>query len=85
VKWVADAINESMKDEIQWPDENRRTQLAQRLPEFPGCIGHVEGTLVAKIDRQILDRITGGTSMAESIFTALTIRSSSTTMVCLYS
>jgi DDE superfamily endonuclease len=45
VKWVADAITEGMKDEIQWPDEYRRAQLAQRLPEFPGCIGHVDGTL----------------------------------------
>jgi DDE superfamily endonuclease len=45
VKWVADALNESMKDEIQWPDENCRSQLAQRLPEFPGCIGNVDRTL----------------------------------------
>jgi hypothetical protein len=45
MKWVSDAINESMRHEIQWPDAGRRVQLSQRLPGFPGCIGHLDGTL----------------------------------------
>jgi hypothetical protein len=45
MKWVSDAINESMSDEIQWPEANRGAQLEQRLPDLPGCIGHLDGTL----------------------------------------
>jgi hypothetical protein len=47
VKWVADAINESMKNKIQWPDENRRAQLAERLPESPVVLEMLTGRFVA--------------------------------------
>jgi DDE superfamily endonuclease len=34
-----------MRHEIQWPDASRRARLSQRLPGFPGFIGHLDGTL----------------------------------------
>jgi DDE superfamily endonuclease len=43
--FVASAINIALQDEIQWPGAERRNQLSQRLPDFPGCIGHIDNTL----------------------------------------
>jgi hypothetical protein len=45
MQWVSDAINESMGQEIQWPDASRRVQLSQRGSSEAGSIGHLEGTL----------------------------------------
>ena len=44
--FVASCLNEALEDELSWPDERRRSMLAARLPEFQGCIGHIDGTLV---------------------------------------
>jgi DDE superfamily endonuclease len=43
--FVASSINIALQDELQWPGAERRNQLSQRLPDFPGCIGHIDGTL----------------------------------------
>jgi hypothetical protein len=43
--FVCTAINRVMVDEIKWPNAARRAELGQRLPEFPGCIGLIDGTL----------------------------------------
>jgi DDE superfamily endonuclease len=43
--FIASVLNVALGDEIRWPSEERRQQLSQRLIEFPGCIGHVDGTL----------------------------------------
>jgi DDE superfamily endonuclease len=43
--FVASAINVALADEISWPSAGKRAQLAQVPPEFPGCIGHVDGKL----------------------------------------
>jgi DDE superfamily endonuclease len=42
----------AMASEIQWPDSAKRAELAQRIPEFPGCIGLIDGTL-CKISRPL--------------------------------
>jgi DDE superfamily endonuclease len=43
--FLANVVNAALADEIRWPSSERRQQLARRLSEFPGCIGHVDGTL----------------------------------------
>lgn len=48
--FIADAINVALHDEIQWPSAERRAALGRVLPDFPGCIGHIDGTL-CKIKR----------------------------------
>jgi hypothetical protein len=50
VPFIASVINCTLADEISWPSPARRAQLDQVLPEFPGCIGHIGGTLY-KINR----------------------------------
>jgi hypothetical protein len=45
VLFVCSVINIVMASEIQWPDSAKRAELAQRIPEFPGCIGLIDGTL----------------------------------------
>ncbi|XXQ39249.1 DDE superfamily endonuclease [Plasmodiophora brassicae] len=45
--FVATCINEAILDqEIYWPDEHERKMLGRTLPEMPGCIGNIDGTLV---------------------------------------
>jgi hypothetical protein len=48
--FVADVINEALRDEISWPSAERRAQLGRMIRGMPGCIGHVDGTL-CKIPR----------------------------------
>jgi hypothetical protein len=45
VSVIASAINMAHSNEIEWPNEEKRSRLARVLPDFPGCIGHVDGTL----------------------------------------
>jgi hypothetical protein len=50
VPFVASVIKCALDDEISWQSLARRAQLGQVLPEFPGRIGHIDGTLCT-IDR----------------------------------
>jgi hypothetical protein len=43
--FVASAINVALHSEIKWPSPEWRAELARRVPDFPGCIGHIDGTL----------------------------------------
>ncbi|CAM6094787.1 unnamed protein product [Calypogeia fissa] len=43
--FVASCINEAISNEIRWPSAAERVVLAQTVPELPGCIGFVDGTL----------------------------------------
>jgi DDE superfamily endonuclease len=43
--YIASVLNVALGDEIRWPNHEQRQQFSQRLAEFPGCIGHVDGTL----------------------------------------
>lgn len=43
--FVLSVIAEVLNHEIQWPDPNRRRNLASRIPTMPGCIGFIDGTL----------------------------------------
>lgn len=43
--FIASAVNLALSDEIEWPNAEKRSRLARVLPDFPGCIGHVDGTL----------------------------------------
>jgi DDE superfamily endonuclease len=43
--FAASAINVALDSEIKWPSPERRAELARRVPDFPGCIGHIDGTL----------------------------------------
>lgn len=52
VLFVCSVINTVLAHEICWPDVNERSALAQRIPEFRGCIGFIDGTL-CKIRRPI--------------------------------
>ena len=43
------AINDTLKDQIAWPDEEERTEIATRIKrdfKLPICIGIADGTLV---------------------------------------
>lgn len=44
--FIASCINVSIADEIRWPTPEERRNLSSRLPQFPGCIGMIDGTLV---------------------------------------
>ena len=44
--FVASCINNALEEELSWPDAARRRILGQRLQDFKGCIGHIDGTLV---------------------------------------
>jgi DDE superfamily endonuclease len=43
--FMSTVINHALSNELEWPSEHRRAQLGSRLAEFPGCIGHIDGTL----------------------------------------
>ena len=43
--FIASCINFACEDEIRWPDAAERSRLGTRIPEFPGCIGFIDGTL----------------------------------------
>lgn len=43
--FVIHCINIALRDEIAWPNAAERAQLTTRLPQFPGCVGIVDGTL----------------------------------------
>ncbi|KAL2612208.1 hypothetical protein R1flu_023900 [Riccia fluitans] len=43
--YVCSVINEYLADEIRWPSHEERIALGERLPTFPGCMGHIDGTL----------------------------------------
>jgi hypothetical protein len=45
VLFIASVINCALSDEISLTSPARRAHLGQVLPEFPGCIGHIDGTL----------------------------------------
>jgi hypothetical protein len=44
--FVASCINNALEEELSWPVSARRRILGQRLPDFKGSIGHIDGTLV---------------------------------------
>jgi len=44
--FVSSCLNEALKDELKWPNEIERRALALTLPEFEGCIGFIDGTLI---------------------------------------
>jgi hypothetical protein len=44
--FVASCINEALKHELTWPSPNERRTLSQNLPDFRGCIGFIDGTLI---------------------------------------
>jgi len=52
--FISSCINECIADEIRWPTPEERERLRQRIPEFPGCIGFIDGTL-CKIRRPFKD------------------------------
>jgi hypothetical protein len=43
--FVASCVNHALKDEIRWPTASERVLLGQRLENFRGCIGIIDGTL----------------------------------------
>jgi hypothetical protein len=43
--FVLSTISQVLKDEIQWPNPEKRRELGLRVPSMPGCIGFVDGTL----------------------------------------
>ena len=49
--FIASCIDYAAKHELRWPNTSERIQLGKMLPEFPGCIGFIDGTL-CKIKRQ---------------------------------
>ena len=42
--FIADVICIPMKNEIRWPDEEKRAALGRMKPGMAGCIGHIDGT-----------------------------------------
>lgn len=42
---ICSVINEVMESEISWPSLVERQHLRNRIPQLPGCIGYVDGTL----------------------------------------
>ncbi|CAM6102317.1 unnamed protein product [Calypogeia fissa] len=44
--FVATCLNEAIAGEIRWPSVEDRRELGQHIPQLPGCIGVVDGTLV---------------------------------------
>lgn len=46
VIFICSCINVACADEIKWPDAARRLELGARIPQFKGCIGFIDGTLV---------------------------------------
>jgi hypothetical protein len=44
--FVASCICEALEMEIRWPSAEERLELGNFLPQLPGCIGVVDGTLV---------------------------------------
>lgn len=44
--FVASYVNKAIGDEIRWPTLEERHALAAHIPQLPGCIGFVDGTLV---------------------------------------
>jgi hypothetical protein len=43
--FVASCINTEAANEIRWPKATKRAQLETRVPDFPRCIGFIDGTL----------------------------------------
>ena len=43
--FISRCINHCLANEIRWPTAEERKKLRQRIPEFPGCIGFIDGTL----------------------------------------
>ncbi|KAL3700924.1 hypothetical protein R1sor_018946 [Riccia sorocarpa] len=52
--FVSSCINVAAADELRWPTREERRRLAATLPQFPGCIGFIDGTL-CKIRRPFQD------------------------------
>lgn len=52
--FVASCLNVALEDEIRWPTTEERLQLAAHNPDWPGCVGIIDGTLV-KIRRPFHD------------------------------
>ena len=44
--FIASCISWALRDEIKWPDAIERQALASMVPNFLGCIGIIDGTLV---------------------------------------
>lgn len=43
--FVASCVNEALELEIRWPGVPERVELGRVIPQLPGCIGFVDGTL----------------------------------------
>jgi DDE superfamily endonuclease len=44
--FIASCVNTAAASEIRCPTVAERAELATRIPELPGCIGFIDGTLV---------------------------------------
>jgi hypothetical protein len=53
--FVCSVINAVLVKEITWPDVDTRAVMANRIPEFRGGIGFIDGKL-CKIRRPYLNR-----------------------------
>ena len=45
VFFVLEIMSESLSNEISWPNANEGLQSRNTIPELPGCLGHIDGTL----------------------------------------
>jgi hypothetical protein len=43
--FIASCIDYACDGELAWPDAEKRSRLSRQIPEFPGCIGFIDGTL----------------------------------------
>jgi hypothetical protein len=44
--FIASCVNTGAANEVRWPTVPERAQLSTRIPQFPGCIGFIDGNLV---------------------------------------
>lgn len=44
--FIASCVVEAISNEIRWPDAAERETLATQVPQFEGCIGFIDGTLL---------------------------------------
>jgi hypothetical protein len=63
VLFVCPVINTVLAHEIRWPDANERSALAQRIPEFQGCIGFIGGHFAKYTDLSIIQITEGGSAV----------------------
>ena len=47
ILFISSCINAALSDELRWPSESERRISAQTIPGFDGCVGFIDGTLIA--------------------------------------